>query len=48
MSFLGCHHGKVRRAVGKLVAQGVASEENPPGIKASAGRICRIRGRAIY
>ena len=31
-SFLGCHHEKVRRAVRALVAQGVAVEEDPPGI----------------
>ena len=46
-SFLGCHHEKVRRAVGTLVAQGVASEENPAGIK-GIGRVCRIHGRKIY
>ena len=46
-SFLGCHHEKVRRAVGKLVAQGVASEESPAGI-AGIGRVCRIHGRRIY
>ena len=28
--FLGRHHEKVRRAVHRLVAQGVAVEENPP------------------
>ena len=46
-SFLGCHHEKVGRAVRKLVAQGVAVEEKPPGIK-GIGRICRIHGRRIY
>ena len=46
-SFLGCHHEKVRRAVRKLVAQGVATEEKPPGID-GIGRICRIHGRTIY
>ena len=46
-SFLGCHHETVRRAVRKLVAQGVASEEKPPGIN-GIGRICRIHGRRIY
>ncbi|MYJ67943.1 MAG: hypothetical protein F4087_05430, partial [Gemmatimonadetes bacterium] len=46
-SFLGCHHEKVGRAVRKLVAQGVAIEEKPPGIK-GIGRICRIHGRPIY
>ncbi|MYB05177.1 MAG: hypothetical protein F4Y24_02375, partial [Gemmatimonadetes bacterium] len=46
-SFLGCHHEKVGRAVRKLVAQGVAIEEKPPGIK-GIGRICRIHGRGIY
>ena len=45
--FLDCHHEKVRRAVGKLVAQGVAVEEKPPGID-GIGRICRIHGRKIY
>ena len=46
-SFLGCHHEKVGRAVRKLVAQGVACEEKPPGIN-GIGRICRIHGRKIY
>ncbi|MDE2873193.1 MAG: hypothetical protein OXQ94_16060 [Gemmatimonadota bacterium] len=46
-SFLGCHHEKVRRAVRKLVAQGVAIEEKPPGIN-GIGRIGPIRGRRIY
>ena len=46
-SFLGSHHEKVGRAVRKLVAQGVAIEEKPPGIK-GIGRICRIHGRPIY
>ena len=45
-SFLGCHHEKVRRAVHKLAAQGVAVEERPPGI-AGIGRVCRIHRRAI-
>ncbi len=45
--FLGCHHEKVGRAVRKLVAQGVAIEEKPPGIN-GIGRICRIHGRPIY
>ena len=40
-SFLGCHHEKVRRAVRALVAQGVAVEEDPPGID-GIGRVCRI------
>ena len=31
-SFLGCHHETVGRAVRKLVAQSVASEEKPHGI----------------
>ena len=34
---------RVGRAVRKLVAQGVAIEEKPPGI----GRICRLHGRRI-
>ncbi len=46
-SFLGCHHEIVGRAVRKLVAQGVAVEEKPPGIN-GIGRICRIHGRRIY
>ena len=46
-SFLGCHHEIVGRAVRKLVAQGVAVEEKPPGID-GIGRICRIHGRRIY
>ena len=46
-SFLGSHHEKVGRAVRKLLAQGVAIEEKPPGIK-GIGRICRIHGRPIY
>ena len=46
-SFLGCHTEKVRRAVHAFVAQGVAVEENPPGIT-SIGRVCRIHGRGIY
>ena len=41
-AFLGSHHEKVGRAVRKLVAQGVAIEEKPPGIK-GIGRICRIQ-----
>ena len=45
--FLRCHHEKVGRAVRKLVAQGVAIEEKPPGIK-GIGQICRIHGRPIY
>ncbi len=46
-SFLGCHHEIVGRAVRKLVAQRVATEEKPPGIN-GIGRICRIHGRRIY
>ena len=46
-SFLGCHHEKVRRAVRALVAQGVAVEEDPPGI-AGIGQVCRIHRRGIY
>ena len=46
-SFLGCHHEKVRRAVRALVAQGVAVEEDPPGID-GIGRVCRIHARRIY
>ena len=45
--FLGCHTEKVRRAVHALIAQGVATEENPPGIT-GIGRVCRIHGRGIY
>ncbi len=46
-SFMRCHPEKVRRAVRKLVAQGVAVEEHPPGID-GIGRVCRIHGRKIY
>ena len=45
--FLGCHTEKVRRAVHALVAQGVAAEENVPGIT-GISRVCRIYGREIY
>ena len=37
--FLGCHTEKVCRAVHALIAQGVAAEENPPGIT-GIGRVC--------
>ena len=47
-AFLRCHHEKVRRVVRKLVAQGVAVEEKPPGILGGFGRVCRIHGRKIY
>ena len=43
-SFLGCHDEQVRRAVRRLVAQRVASEEKPHGING----IGRIHGRKIY
>ena len=46
-AFLRCHHEKVRRVVRKLVAQGVAVEENPSGL-GGFGRVCRIHGRKIY
>ena len=46
-SFLDCHPEKVRRAVLSLLKQGVAAEENPPGI-VGIGRVCRIHGREIY
>ncbi len=45
--FLGCHTEKVRRAVHALIAQGVATEENVPGIQ-RIGRMCRIFSRRIY
>ena len=45
--FLGCHTEKVRRALHALIAQGMAAEENPPGIS-GIGRVCRIYGRGIY
>ena len=45
--FLGCHTEKVRRAVHTLIAQGVAAEENVPGIT-GISRVCRIYGRGIY
>ena len=46
-SFLGCHTKKVRRAVHALVKQGLAAEEDLPGI-VGIGRVCRIHGRRIY
>ena len=46
-AFLSCHHKKVRRVVRKLVAHGVAVEENPSGL-GGFGRVCRIHGRKIY
>ena len=45
--FLGCHTEKARRAVRALIAQGVAAEENPPGIT-GLGRVCRIYARTLY
>ena len=42
-SFFGCRHEQLRRAVHKLVAQGVASEEKPPGIN-SAPPTSRVQG----
>ncbi len=45
--FLDCHTEKVRRAVHALIAQGLATEENVPGIS-GIGRVCRIHGRGIY
>ena len=45
--FLGCHTEKVRRAVHALIAQGVAAEENVPGIT-GISCVCRIYGRGIY
>lgn len=46
-SFLDCHYEKVRRAVRALIAQGVAVEEKPVGIR-DIGRVCRIHGRSLY
>ena len=46
-SFLGCHPEKVRRAVRALVAQGLAVEEVPAGVR-GIGRVCRIRARKVY
>ena len=46
-SFLGCHREKIRPAVRALVAQGVAVEEKPVGIR-DIGGVCRIHGRTIY
>ena len=37
--FLGCYTEKVRRSVHALIAQGVAVEENPPGITGVGRRI---------
>ena len=45
--FLGCHTEKVRRAVHVLIAQGVAAEENVPGIT-GISRVCRIYARTLY
>ena len=45
-AFLRCHHEKVRRVVRKLVAQGVAVEENPSSL-GGFGRVCRVHGRKI-
>lgn len=47
-AFLGSHHEKVRRAVHRLVAQGVAVEEDPPVGITGIRRVCRIHGRRIY
>lgn len=41
------HPEKVRRAVHALIAQGVATEENIPGIS-GIGRVCRMYGHRIY
>ena len=46
-SFLGCHPEKARRAVRALIAQGLAVEEAPVGIR-SIGRVCRIKAREVY
>ena len=46
-SFLGCHPEKVRRGVRALVAQGLAVEEAPAGIR-WIGRVCRIKARKVY
>ena len=44
--FLGCHTEKVRRAVHALIAQGVAAEENVPGIT-GISRVCRIYAESV-
>ena len=46
-SFLGCHPEKVRRAVHALVAQGLAVEEAPAGVR-KIGRVCRIQARGVF
>ena len=46
-SFLGCHPEKVRRAVRRLVAQGLAVEEAPAGVR-KIGRVCRIQARGVF
>ena len=46
-SFLGCHPEKVRRAVRALVAQGLAVEEAPAGVR-KIGRVCHIQARRVF
>ena len=45
-SFLGCHTKKVHRAVHALVKQGLAAEEDLPGI-VGIGRVCRIHAESV-
>ena len=44
---MGCHPEKVRRAVRALVAQGLAVEEAPAGVR-KIGRVCRIQVRGVF
>ena len=45
--FLDTHHERARRLVRALIAQGLAAEDNIPGIRMT-GRVCRIFGRRLY
>ena len=45
--FLDTHHERARRMVRALIAQGLAGENNVPGIRA-IGRVCRIFSRRLY
>ena len=45
--FLDTHHERARRLVRALIAQGLASENNIPEIRAT-GRVCRIFSRRLY
>ena len=45
--FLDTHHERARRLVRALIAQGVATENTAPGIRA-IGRVCRVFSRRLY